>query len=144
MTRPTITIKTLLATLATLAVARAIFATVTRIAPAVFSAKRAFDLADRAGLNRRGEDVARVQDEDVDPASLRDGAIDAGLVGHVEAQSQVRVEVIQAVRIPRSRDDAVAAPGDLDDGGSADPLGRAGNQDRGHGACASFLQVGPI
>jgi hypothetical protein len=56
----------------------------------------------------------------------------------------VHVEVIQAVQIARSGDDAVAAPSDLDGGGSADPLGRAGNQDRGHGGCASFLQVAPI
>ena len=96
--------------------------------------RRALDLRDRAGLDSRRKDGAGVRDEDVDLASLRDGAIDAGLVGHVQAQSLVHRAVSQAVRIPCSGDDPVAAPSDLDGGGSADPLGGAGNQDRGVGA----------
>jgi hypothetical protein len=41
------------------------------------------DLGRRAGLDRGREDDARVGDEDVDLARLRDGGVHAGLVGHV-------------------------------------------------------------
>jgi hypothetical protein len=69
----------------------------------------ALDLGWRAGLDCRAEDDARVRDEDVDLAGLRDGGVDAGLVGHVQAQPLVDLKAIQGARVPRGRDHAMTA-----------------------------------
>ena len=57
--------------------------------------EEAFDLVDRAGLDSCGEDDAGVRDEDVDLAGILDGGVDAGLVGHVQAQPLVDVKAVR-------------------------------------------------
>ena len=49
--------------------------------------------------------------EDVDLAGLRNGGVDAGLVGYVKPQPMVDVEAAQGARVAGGGDDAVAATG---------------------------------
>ena len=70
---------------------------------------------------------------------LLDGGVDAGLVGHVQAQPLVDVKAVQCARIPRGGDHAVAALGQFDGGGSTDALGGTRDQDRGHSSGYSLL-----
>ncbi|MEU2358654.1 hypothetical protein ABZ599_37795 [Streptomyces misionensis] len=69
------------------------------------------EAVERAGLDRRGEDHTRVQDEHVDVVGPRDGGVDAGLVGDVQPQPLVDVEIVQRARVSGSGPGAMAVLG---------------------------------
>ena len=95
----------------------------------------------RCRLHGGDENRPGVGDHDVDLSGLPDRRDDAVGVGDVQPEPLVHRQAGQRARVRCGGDHPVAAPSQLGGGGPADPLGGAGNQDRGHGSWASFLQV---
>ena len=83
----------------------------------------------RYGLHRGIEDFGGVDNDDVDITRGRERRGHAGVVGDVEGQPLVEVELFKGTGIACGTDYAVTAPDELLGDGAADPAAGSGDED---------------
>lgn len=91
------------------------------------------DFRERDAFQGCSYGLTGIADEHIDLAGILDGLVDALLNSDIEAQALVDGQVSQRFRTTRGGDHAVAPAGQFDGDGSADALGRAGDQYGRHG-----------
>ena len=90
------------------------------------------DLGQRRGLDRPERGLAGVADQRVGHSGGGDRSVDRSLVRDVEPQADLGGQVGQRLGVAGGGDDAMAACGQLSNGGAADAFRRPGDEHSGH------------